>query len=316
MIPGLWTIEANYLAGLTRRLESADLSTFAAAPGPAAAGYQTDAAGVAVINISGVMLAGEALIDRVIAQLFGATLTPSVSRALESAAADPAVRAIVLHVDSPGGQSNGVQELAAAVRSATSRKPVLAHVGSMAGSAAYWAMSGASLIAAGPGSEVGSIGAYAVVWDESAAAAAAGIKVHVISSAPPLKGAGVEGTEISAEQISEWKRRIDDLAALFVAEVAIGRRRAQYEVRASATGQLWLGPEAKRRGLVDRILEFGDVMEAARGGAPATGGGSPYERLSAAAKAAGLDVVDYCRTPEGAQAYRTYREELLAGQRS
>jgi signal peptide peptidase SppA len=211
------------------------------------------AGGVATITIRGVMLRPVGLIEQLLCALFGGVSTPDVEAAVRKMGADPDVREGRLVIDSPGGQADGVFELAAAVRDVGQSKPITAFV-QYAASGAYWVASAArSIVAASPMVEVGSIGCYAVFVDESGAAAAAGAKVHVVSSSPPLKGAGVPGTEITGPQLEAWKRRVDDMAAVFVAEVAKGRGVAVAKVQIWATGEVWIASKALALGLVDQV---------------------------------------------------------------
>ena len=90
----------------------------------------------------------------------------------------------MLHVDSPGGHVAGVQALADTIFQARKLKPLHAHIEDLGASAAYWLASQANTVTANSTAEVGSIGTMAVVHDSSGAAAKAGIKVYVVSSAP------------------------------------------------------------------------------------------------------------------------------------
>lgn len=227
----------------------------------AAAGRQKDTSpgyevrdGIAFISMRGVMLKPVGLLEDILTELFGGVSTPQATAAVRRAAADPNVTGMVLHVDSPGGSVEGVAELAAAVRDAASRKPVVARVEDLCASAAYWAISGASsIVCSSATAEVGSIGCFMVVSDLSGMAAALGIKVYVVSSAPPLKGAGVEGSEITAPQVEEVQRRVDDLAAVMVGDVARGRGVSVTKAQTWATGAVWIAAEAQRRGLIDGV---------------------------------------------------------------
>lgn len=208
--------------------------------------------GVATIPIKGVILKSVPWIFDWLG--VEATSTDSAKRQLAEAIGSNDVSAIRLHVDSPGGTVDGVQELADAVRAARAQKPVTADVENMAASAAYWIASQASSIKANRAAEIGSIGVYTVVDDFSRAYENEGIKTNVVSSAP-LKGAGVEGAPVTAEQIADVQRVIDGFAALFVDAVAAGRsgRMTHEQVKDHATGQTWLADEAMAAGLIDGL---------------------------------------------------------------
>src|SRR6202043_3845971 len=101
---------------------------------------------------------------------------------IRQAAADPSIAAIVLDVDSPGGQGYGIEELGNAIYEARAAKPIAAVANSLAASAAYWAASQATEFYAAPGAEVGSIGVYTMHVDYSEALKKEGISVSYISA--------------------------------------------------------------------------------------------------------------------------------------
>lgn len=188
------------------------------------------------------------------ADFFGIRIA-SVSRIradLQAALADNSVSSIALLVNSPGGNVEGIDDLAAEIRSARKRKAIHAAVEGTAASAAYWLASQASTISAPRTADVGSIGVYGVAVDMSAAAEAQGYKVHVIRSGPD-KGAGVPGAPITDEQLASMQEQIDDLAEIFVQAVSGGRGLPRAKVRELATGRSWLGSRASELGLIDTI---------------------------------------------------------------
>ena len=171
---------------------------------------------------------------------------------IAAAVADDAVGQIVLEIDSPGGLVSGVLETGQMIRQAAAAKPVTAKITSLAASAAYWLAAQASQITAGETDEIGSIGVYTVYLDSSAAAAAEGLRVIVIRSAPQ-KGMGIAGAGISDEQIAAVQQTIDELAEIFVREVAAGRKQENKTVSAWADARVHLAPTALVMGLIDEI---------------------------------------------------------------
>lgn len=71
-------------------------------------------------------------------EVSAATSIQMLAADLQTAVDDPAIKAIILEIDSPGGQLAGVSELAAQIRAANSSKPVVAYISDMGASAAYW----------------------------------------------------------------------------------------------------------------------------------------------------------------------------------
>ena len=179
-----------------------------------------------------------------------ATSTLEVSAAIEAAERDPEVGEIVFIIDSPGGTVAGVQQLADQMRNI--EKPTTAAVSDMAASAAYWLASQTDEIEANATAMIGSIGVYSVMIDTSAAYAEAGITVQVVRSGQH-KGAGVDGVPISADDINEEQRMIDQLSHMFAASVARGRDLTAAQVANLATGQVWLAHDALAYGLIDQI---------------------------------------------------------------
>lgn len=257
---GAWAIDGEQFAQMVEIAREANLDQLraesAANQDSSRPLYQLGSDGIAVIEISGPMTKYETSFQ----SLFGGTSTIKTRQALRSAARDPEVLGIMVVVDSPGGTVAGTSELASEIRAAAARKPTYAHVDDGAASAALWAISGATRISANPGSNVGSIGAFATLRDTSGAYAQRGVKVHVISSAPPIKGAFVDGTEITSPQIAEAERQIKDVADVFVSELAGGRRMELDRAKSLATGQVWIASRAKELGLIDDVATYDQAM--------------------------------------------------------
>ncbi len=205
---------------------------------------------IATVPVCGVLLKSDA--DAQMFRAYGeeATSYGEITTALNAAEADPGVSAILLAIDSPGGQVSGIHAVSDAVFAA--RKPTAAHIETLGASAAYWIASQADTISASRGANIGSIGAYVPVVDMSKMAENAGIKVHVISSGP-MKGAGVPGAEVKPEHLAEVQARIDHIHGEFVADVARGRGDSPTHINESADGRVYSSGEAATRGLVDSI---------------------------------------------------------------
>lgn len=223
--------------------------------------------GVAVIPISGPMMKGDSK--------YGGANTVAVRQALRAALADNQVKAIMLHVDSPGGTVAGTDELARDVAKANATKPVHAHIDDLGASAAYWVASQARRITAGPAAEIGSIGVYAVIEDSSAAAAASGVRVRVVSTGP-MKGAMEPGTEITDAQIAYVQERVDEMNRHFQSAIVRGRgeRMTRDDLATASDGRVFGATDARKLGLIDRVQTFDDAMESAM----------PKRRIAAAAR--------------------------------
>jgi len=183
-----------------------------------------------------------------------------------AAAANPDVSAIILDVNSPGGTVAGTPETAAAVRAWAQAKPVVAMVDTLAASAAYWIASQATTIVMTPSAEVGSIGVLAVHMDLSAMLEAEGIKTTIVrSTAAPYKAEGNPFEPLSEEAMGAIQGEVDDAHALFVRDVAAGRRTSLAKVSAEfGKGRTVGAQRAVDLGMADRIGSMADVLSGMR----------------------------------------------------
>lgn len=166
----------------------------------------------------------------------------------------------MLRIDSPGGSVAGTSDLAEAVKQANAKKPVYAYAEDCCCSAAYWVASQGRRLLSNSTAIVGSIGTFAVVWDSSGMYAEAGIKVHVVASAP-LKGAGTDGQAITDEMLADWQREISEINDVFVAGVSKGRSMPIATARDLADGRVHVGANAEALGLIDGVASFDAALK-------------------------------------------------------
>jgi len=208
--------------------------------------------GVAVVPLRGVC--GRHLSE--FAMECGGCDVDRVREAVAAADDDPAVRAIVLDVDSPGGSVCGVYEAAAVVRG--TRKAVVAYAPDQCASAAYWIASQADFIVVGPTADVGSVGVYCALLDKSRAYDARGLRVDMIASGAN-KGAGYPGTTLTDEQRAVLQSQVDYVASLFKAAVLRGRAGDEPD-ESILDGRCLVGAQAVAANLADAV---GDLSLAA-----------------------------------------------------
>jgi signal peptide peptidase SppA len=266
--PGPWAMERTRLDAFARSLAAAprlDASEIAAAVRDRdSLAPQPDYAivdGVALIDVRGVILPTVPFLY----ELFGieATGTDQLRVNLAAAGVDPAVRAVVLSVSSPGGSVAGVEQAARQVLKLRDRKPTVAYVDDLAASAAYWIASQASAVAANRTAQIGSIGTFVMLDDASRYWEAMGLSTHVIASAPG-KTFGDEWSErMQAAQADDLRATVRGITDIFIAAVAAGRGVDEATVAGWATGQVWLAAAALDRGLIDVVQDFDDVFDAA-----------------------------------------------------
>lgn len=183
-----------------------------------------------------------------------------VGRRVDAAVADDSVKAIILHVDSPGGSVYGVRELAAKVTAAKARKPVIAQVDSVAASAAYWVATQATELVITPGGDVGSIGIYTVHEDISSFLDAQGVKETMIH-AGKYKVEANPYEPLGDEARAHLQERVDGAYRDFVAAVASGRSTTSEAVQKHyGQGRVVDARTALSAGMVDRIATFDETQ--------------------------------------------------------
>ena len=211
--------------------------------------------GVAVIDITGSIVRK----PNIISMLFGGTSSSLIKERVRIASADKEIKAILLNVDSPGGDAMGVQEAADAIFEANKTKPVFAHVSGLGASAAFWLASQAGQLSMEKSSQVGSIGAFRVMFDQSKMFEEKGVKPIVIKTGE-FKAAGIPGTEITDGQIADAQRMVNAVFSDFKDSVLRGRNMNSQQLDALATGGMFTSSEAKESGLVDRVDSIENVL--------------------------------------------------------
>lgn len=189
---------------------------------------------------------------------------------LREADADPAIDAVVLRINSPGGSPAASWEIYQAVRAMS--KPVVVSVADIAASGAYYVASAADEIVAAPSSQVGSIGVILVAQDLEGLFEKVGIRYTVLTKGK-YKDIGSVAREMTAEEKRVLQGQIDTVYEQFIADVAEGRPGLDVDqVRALATGLTYPGEEALRLGLIDTIGSFTDAMDSAAAAAGLSAG--------------------------------------------
>jgi protease-4 len=173
-------------------------------------------------------------------------------QALDRAAEDAAVRAVIVAIDSPGGTMAGGEALHAALSRLAERKPVVAVMGATAASAGYMAALPAARVFAREATVTGSIGVLMQSFDLSELLERAGIRPQLLASGP-LKDQPSLFRPLSEEGRAALERVLADLHAQFVAMVAAGRRLDPARARELADGRVFTGRQALAAGLVDAI---------------------------------------------------------------
>lgn len=180
------------------------------------------------------------------------------------------VPAVVLDVDSPGGSATASDDLFLALERLAAKKPLVAGIRGTGASGAYLAAMAARTIVAQPHAVVGSIGVIAAGPRLPRLLDRLGVTVTE-NRAGRLKGMGAPWRDETEEERAKEQAIVDALYDAFVTRVATGRHMAEERVRELATGEVWLGEQARELGLVDEIgdLERAVELAAAAAGVPA-----------------------------------------------
>lgn len=203
--------------------------------------------GVATIPLRGVMAQRGGMFSAI----SGATSYSTVARDLHAALEDPAVSAILLSIDSPGGEVAGCHELWAQLLAARGTKPIEAYIGGDGASAAYWLACAADRVHASETAVVGCLGVRMSAVDDTRAMRRAGYeRIEIVSSQTPAKA--MDPT--IPEGRVRVQRMVDDLATVFLASVATARGVSVDTVRAEyGGGDVFVGRAALERGLIDAL---------------------------------------------------------------
>lgn len=164
---------------------------------------------------------------------------------------------VLVHVNSPGGTVTGVPETAHLIRELKKEVDIFAFTDSMMGSAAMWIASACTNIISTPSAQVGSIGAYMALIDQSARMEKEGDKL-VLFEAGVHKAIGLRPP--TAEEIKILQSSVDQVHADFKESILIERPDVD---ESTMQGLVYKGIEAEELGLVDAlVMSFDEALEA------------------------------------------------------
>lgn len=213
--------------------------------------WQQPSAVVAVVQIAGPMAEADAWID-----------------VLERVRASRRAKAVVVRINTPGGDVAVAQEVFEALRRVREAgKPVVAAIGSVGASGGYYAAAAAQEIWALPGSLTGSIGVIYERLDVSGLASKLGVSREALT-AGEYKDAGSMWRKPTVAEAAMMRAVVDDIYRQFTETVMQSRNLSSEVAAAAAGGRVWTGEQARERGLVDRL---GSWREAARRAAELAG---------------------------------------------
>ncbi|MBC7341884.1 MAG: signal peptide peptidase SppA [Clostridia bacterium] len=208
--------------------------------------------GIAVISINGVISGDD--------YAAGGASAPSIMEQLSRAKDDPAVKAVLLRINSPGGSASASQEIGDEVRRLREAgKKVVVSMGDTAASGGYWIACNADYIVANPATLTGSIGVIMQFQNLEELYRKIGIKTENITSGPH-KDMGSAARPLTPAERDILKAMVNDIYQQFVQVVAQGRKMSEDKVRSLADGRVFTGRQAKELGLVDALGNFYDAL--------------------------------------------------------
>lgn len=190
----------------------------------------------------------------------GGCSTQILSQRIRNAMDDPNVGSIVLDVDSPGGDVDGVDELATEIFNARKKKKITAVSNCLCASAAYYLASQASEVVVSPSSQIGSIGVYCMHEDDSEMLAKLGVNLTLIKFGEN-KAEGNNLAPLTDSAREHMQEMVDTYGAMFEKAVARGRRVTQDEVHKKfGQGRMFDAKTAVKLGLADRVATLEEVL--------------------------------------------------------
>ena len=191
---------------------------------------------IGVIEVSGVLLSADGL-----------------SQQLRKFGDDDDVKAIILHINSPGGGAAVSQELYNEVLRIRheKHKKIVASIETVGASGAYYIASACDRIYANDASVVGSIGVI-MEWTQYGDLLRWAKLKPVVLHAGELKDAGDPSHDLTPKEEAYFQGLIDNMYGQFIHDVASGRGVPDDHIKPLATGQVWTGQQAKALGLIDR----------------------------------------------------------------
>ena len=192
-------------------------------------------------------------------------VSTKVIKDLQELADNSQVKAVVLRINSGGGDAYASEQIWRAVKELNKKKPVVVSMGGMAASGAYYMSMGAQYIMAQPTTLTGSIGIFGALPDFSdLMTKKLGFKYDEVKTNrnSAYASAGMS-RPWSAEEIATMQNYVNRGYSLFRKRVAEGRKMSTEQVEKIAQGRVWLGTDAKDIKLIDGFGGLSDAIDKA-----------------------------------------------------
>ena len=195
---------------------------------------------IAVVDLEGLILSPKSTVDQ-----------------LKKYADDDSVKAIILHVNSPGGGVAASEEICREVKRIRDekKKRIVAAIESVGASGAYYVSSATNKIYADEGSIVGSIGVISEWVNYGDLLHWAKLKA-IVMKAGEFKDTGNPTREMTPSEQQYLQSLIDNMHSQFIQAVADGRKMKYQDVKVIADGKVWTGQQAASMKLIDQVADF------------------------------------------------------------
>jgi len=221
--------------------------------------------GVAVIDVIGVL---EKRTSELAFFFGGTTSTEVVKAKINRAMAMEKVQRIILNIDSPGGEVDGVLDLSESIFNSSQKKPITAFINELAASGAYWIASACTqrILNGRNGSSTakcGSVGVVALHQDISKMEEMHGVKTtEVVSTFSPFKRVTSAHTPLSQEGAEELQRKVNELYFIMTENIGKYLGISQDSVtRNFGDGRVYIGKDCINRGMASQIDTLDAVLE-------------------------------------------------------
>ena len=215
---------------------------------------------IAIVTAEGAIAQGRSRITPGEGRVLG---SETLIEALQDVRKRRSVKAVVLRVDSPGGDSQASDDIWREVDHLRRTKPVVVSMSDYAASGGYYIAMGASAIVAQPGTLTGSIGIYGGKFNVLGLYRKLGLNVETLS-----RGRHAEMMsafrDFSDEEAARFQQHLETFYRGFVHKVAVNRHRDDAAIDSLARGRVWTGRSAYDRGLVDALGGFDVALARAK----------------------------------------------------
>ncbi len=191
----------------------------------------------------------------------GMIVAPRLIAMLASAGDDPAVSAIVLRIDSPGGEVGASERITTALEQIQKdKKPVYVLLENIAASGGYYISTPAKKIYAYPETLLGNIGVRMDIPNIQGLMGKVGVEMQTVTSGP-LKDMGSPFHAIKEEEMKIFQALIDESYQKFLQRVSDGRKIPLETVKTLADGRIYSGIQGAQNKLIDKtITSLGDLL--------------------------------------------------------